>query len=209
MKKGLFITVEGIEGAGKSTAVRAIEKYLKSNEIDYVSTREPGGTEIAESIRQLLLQHYFEEPMAEDTELLLMFASRAQHIAQMIRPALKAGKIVVCDRFTDASFAYQGGGRGISKTHIQQLADWVQGDLKPDLTILLDIHPKTGLKRAAKRSKPDRIEREEIKFFERVRKAYLDLAKNEPDRFRVIDASQPIEKIKTELRKIIKLTLIV
>jgi dTMP kinase len=204
MKKGLFITIEGIEGAGKSTAVREIEKQLKLKEVDYILTREPGGTEIAEGIRQLLLKHYFEEKMAEDTELLLMFASRAQHIAQLIKPALNAGKIVICDRFTDASFAYQGGGRGVSKEHIQRLADWVQGDLKPDLTILLDIHPKIGLKRAAKRGEPDRIEKEEIKFFERVRKTYLDLAKNDPDRFRVIDASQTLSKIKASLKKILK-----
>jgi dTMP kinase len=142
-RKGVFITVEGIEGVGKSTAIRFLQAYLAEKNVEVLVTREPGGTEIAEAIRKLLLAHYT-EPMTQDAELLMMFASRAQHIAQIIRPALDKGTLVLCDRFTDASFAYQGAGRGMDENYIAALEKWVQGGLKPDLTILLDAPEKLG-----------------------------------------------------------------
>lgn len=195
-----FITLEGIEGAGKTTALRHLCDYLKELSIDYVLTREPGGTVIAEEIRHLLLQAS-NESMCPDTELLLMFAGRAQNIAQVIRPALNQGKWVVSDRFTDASFAYQGGGRQIAFRHIEELAQWVQGDLKPDLTFLLDLPVETGISRIQGRGAKDRIEREGLVFFERVREAYLMLAAKEPERIQCIDATQSPETVGTLMRE--------
>ncbi len=200
--KGLFITVEGIEGVGKSTAIRFLQAYLEDREVDVLVTREPGGTEIAEVIRKMLLAHY-NEPMTQDTELLLMFASRAQHIAHVIKPALKKKQLVLCDRFTDASFAYQGAGRGMPEDYIAALERWVQGGLKPDLTILLDAPAKLGAHRAKHRGvMADRIELEQIQFFERARGAYLARAELEPTRFRVIDATQSLAQVKQELTTI-------
>lgn len=205
MKKdqGLFIVVEGIEGAGKSTVMEYIRAYLTERKLPFVMTREPGGTQIAEAIRLVLLD-YYEEPMAEDTELMLMFASRAQHIAQLIKPAIAEGKIVVSDRFSDASFAYQGAGRGIDQMRIAELAHWVKGDLRPDATILLDLPAEIGLERIqARASAPDRIEQEELSFFERVRESYLARAKEYASEYHIVDATQTIDAVQTAVKEIL------
>ena len=195
---GKFITIEGGEGVGKTTNIAFIEARLSAAGIDVRVTREPGGTALGEDIRGLLLGHRH-DGMASDTELLLMFAARAEHLAKVIKPALAAGQWVLCDRFTDATYAYQGGGRGIAREHIAQLEQWVQGDLRPDLTVLLDTTIAVGLQRAGERSAPDRFEREQSAFFERVRAAYLDLAQHYPQRFRIIDATQPLDAVQCEL----------
>lgn len=200
--KSAFITIEGIEGVGKSTAIEFLQDYLNSLHQDYVLTREPGGTEIAEAIRKVTLQHHQEE-MNPDTELLLMFASRAQHIAKVIKPALAEGKIVLSDRFTDATYAYQGGGRGLDPARIAILEKWVQNDLQPDLTILLDAPIEIGLQRILSRGAKDRIEHEKIAFFHRVRECYLERARRFPERFKVIDATQTCDQVQAILREII------
>ncbi len=202
MSTGKFITLEGGEGAGKSTCIPLIEEQLKRAGHDVLLTREPGGTELAERIREILLTPT-DMPIHEDTELLLMFAARAQHINEKILPALKQGKFVLCDRFTDATYAYQGGGRGIAKQRIEALEQWVQGDLRPDLTLLFDIPVADGLARANSRSDPDRFEQEKLDFFERVRQAYLDQANAQPDRFRIIDASRSLDDVTSQLSGII------
>lgn len=202
MSNGKFITLEGGEGAGKSSCIPLIEEQIKSAGFDVLRTREPGGTELSEQIRNVLLTPT-STPIHEDTELLLMFAARAQHINEKILPALEEGKYVLCDRFTDATYAYQGGGRGIANKRIATLERWVQGDLRPDLTLLFDIPVAEGLARANRRSEPDRFEREKLEFFERVRKAYLDAADAQPDRFRVIDATQPFDEVTSQLSGII------
>ena len=201
--KQAFITIEGNEGVGKTTAIKYIKKILKLNDCAYVLTREPGGTEIAEKIRQLLLNHY-DEKMANDTELLLLFAGRAQHLQSLILPALEEGKWVISDRFTDASFAYQGGARGILMQRIEALADWVQGDLWPELTILLDAPVDIALERVAKRGAKDRIEQEAVDFFEKVRQSYLDLAKKYPERYVLVDASQNQQKVCYDIGQILQ-----
>ena len=202
--KGLFITLEGIEGVGKSTAIRFLQAYLEEKGFDVVVTREPGGTEIAEAIRKILLAHYTESVLPI-TELLLMFAGRAQHIAHVIKPALAENKIVLCDRFTDASFAYQGAGRGIPETFIQHLKDDIHSDLNPELTILLDAPAKLGAQRAKHRGiEADRIEMEKIHFFERARQCYLERAKKEPARFVVVDATQSLAQVRQRLIEIIE-----
>lgn len=198
-----FITIEGSEGVGKSTALTYISQLLTKNDISHIATREPGGTPIAEQIRQVLLSHQ-DEVMGENTELLLMFAGRAQHLSSMIEPALKDNMWVVCDRFTDASYAYQGGGRGISDHKIAQLEQFVQGDLRPHLTLLLDADPELSLKRAHQRGKPDRFESEKIEFFKRVRDKYLQRAHQFPQQFRIIDASLPLEDVQQTIESIIK-----
>lgn len=202
LKKGFFITIEGIEGVGKSTAIRFLDQFFQSLQQPYLLTREPGGTEIAEEIRQLILRNHT-EVMATDTELLLMFASRAQHIDQVIAPALKDGKIVISDRFTDATYAYQGGGRGVDPERIAGLEKWVQGNLQPNLTILLDAPIEIGLQRILSRGAKDRIEHEKIDFFHRVREVYLARAKQFPKRFRVIDATQEVDKVQKDLGEVI------
>lgn len=194
MSTGRFITVEGIEGVGKTTNLEFIHQQLLSRGLDVVRTREPGGTPLAESIRELLLAPR-NEPVAELAELLLMFAARAQHIEQCIRPALQRGAWVLCDRFTDATYAYQGGGRGLDQSRIAQLETLVQGGLRPDLTILLDLPARQGMARARARSMPDRFESEAEVFFERVRDSYLQRAAAEPQRFAVIDAAPPLEQV--------------
>ena len=196
--RGYFISVEGVEGVGKSTNIAYVADKLRQAQIPFVMTREPGGTPMAEDIRQVLLQRR-EENVSEDAELLLMFAARAQHLFQVIIPALDDGCWVVCDRFTDATYAYQGGGRGIPMNKIADLENWVQGDLRPDFTILLDADVETGLKRARQRAELDRFEQETMDFFERVRNAYLDMAANNPERFRLIDASQPLDAVQQDL----------
>ena len=189
MRPGRFITLEGGEGAGKSTQLQTVARCLTAVGIPFLTTREPGGTSRAEAIRGLLLSPGEREPMASETELLLMFAARAQHVKQRIEPALAAGTWVLCDRFTDATRAYQGGGRGVDLSQIDALAAWVHGDCWPDLTLLLDVPAAQGLARAEKRSAKDRIEQEALAFFERVRAHYLAQAAAEPERFRVIDAA--------------------
>ncbi|MDX9741264.1 MAG: dTMP kinase [Gammaproteobacteria bacterium] len=198
-----FITVEGVEGAGKSSNLRFIRELLERGGREVITTREPGGTVLSEQIRDLLLEQRT-EGMAPDTELLLMFAARAEHLDRLIRPALAAGKWVLCDRFTDASFAYQGGGRGIDAARIAQLAQWVHGDFAPGLTLLLDLPVEQGLTRAGERAEPDRFERERGEFFERVRARYLDLAARDPRRFRVIDAAAPLEAVQDQLREVLE-----
>ena len=189
MRPGRFITLEGGEGAGKSTQLQIVARCLTAAGIPFLTTREPGGTSRAEAIRGLLLSPGEREPMASETELLLMFAARAQHVKQRIKPTLAAGTWVLCDRFTDATRAYQGGGRGVDLSQIDALAAWVHGDCWPDLTLLLDVPAAQGLARAEKRSAKDRIEQEALAFFERVRAHYLAQAAAEPERFRVIDAA--------------------
>jgi dTMP kinase len=197
-KRGRFISFEGIEGVGKTTALQFVRDYLDNQQIAYVVTREPGGTPIAEAIRTVLLNHYDEE-MCKDTELLLMFAGRAQNIAQVILPALQRGQWVLSDRFTDASFAYQGGGRGVAIQHIEELARWVQGDLRPDLTLLLDTPVEIGLNRVTSRGAKDRIEAEGVEFFQRVRETYLQLAKTHAQRFCIIDTNQALTDVKKQI----------
>lgn len=202
MQKGYFITLEGVEGAGKSTAMQFIKEYLEAKQIDFVLTREPGGTEIAEDIREIILQHY-QEPMQPYTELLLFFASRAQHITQVIQPALAANSWVISDRFTDASFAYQGIGRGIPKEHIAALENWIQHDLRPDLTLVLDVDAKIGLDRIKKAGDLDRMESEKIDFFQQVREYYLQRAKQNPTRYKIINAEQSLADVKQQLHNIL------
>lgn len=197
MKRGLFITLEGGEGAGKSSCLDFVRDWLKQHGQDVVVTREPGGTPLGERIRDLLL--HGRDGMSPDAELLLMFAARAEHLNQVIRPALERGSNVVCDRFTDATYAYQGAGRGVASERIAVLEQWVQQGLRPNLTLLLDLPVAQGLARAGTRSAPDRFEREQQAFFERVRSAYLDAATREPKRIRVIDASQDIAAVQEQL----------
>lgn len=198
-----FITVEGGEGAGKSTNLQFIRELLEAAGGEVVLTREPGGTALGEALRELLLGHR-EDGMAPDTELLLMFAARAEHLQRVILPALAQGRWVLCDRFTDASFAYQGGGRGLDRERIARLADWVQGGLRPALTLLFDVPVEQGLARAGKRAAPDRFESEQAAFFERVRRAYLELAAHEPARFRVIDAAAPLPQVQARIREVME-----
>jgi dTMP kinase len=200
--RGRFITLEGSEGSGKSTNLNFIHQRLQQSGLEVVLTREPGGTPLGENIRELLLDHR-QQSMVSDTELLLMFAARAQHLNELILPALEAGKWVLCDRFTDATYAYQGAGRGISSDRIAQLEQWVQGELRPDLTVFLDLPVAQGLARAGERAELDRFEREEIDFFERVRQGYLIQAKAQPQRYRVVDASPLLPEVQAQLDRVI------
>lgn len=204
--RGLFITVEGGEGVGKSTNIKVLEQQLQGRAISYVHTREPGGTPLAEKMRELLLQPDVAaaEPVYPMTELLLMFAARAQHLNEIIEPALARGDWVLCDRFTDATYAYQGGGRGLPEHWIAQLEQLVQGELRPDLTLLLDAPVAVGMERAGKRGALDRFEQEQISFFERVRDSYLARAAAEPGRFRVIDTDRPLAAIAAELEDLVQ-----
>jgi dTMP kinase len=198
-ERGLFITVEGCEGVGKSTAMAQLEKALRAGGVNVLCTREPGGTRLGERLREILLTAD-DEPLAPMAELLLMFAARAQHIEQVIRPALSRGSWVLCDRFTDATFAYQGAGRGLGEPAVAALEDLVQGKLRPDLTVLLDAPVAVGLERARGRGALDRFEREDLVFFERVRAAYLQRAERAGGRYHVIDASQELEVVAGKLR---------
>jgi dTMP kinase len=199
---GRFITVEGGEGVGKTTQLAFIREYLEQAGHRVVLTREPGGTALGEEIRSLLLGHRH-DGMAPATETLLMFAARAEHLERVIRPALAAGCWVLCDRFTDATYAYQGGGRGVSPERIAVLEDWVQGELRPDLTLLFDLPVAAGLERAGRRGAADRFEREKADFFERVRAAYLERAWRDPDRHRIVNAARPVETVRTEVESIL------
>ncbi|MBV7564815.1 dTMP kinase [Pseudomonas sp. sia0905] len=195
---GLFITLEGPEGAGKSTNREYLAARLREQGIDVLLTREPGGTPLAERVRELLLAPS-DEPMASDTELLLVFAARAQHLAQVIVPALERGAVVLCDRFTDATYAYQGGGRGLDVARIAQLEEFVQGALRPDLTLVFDLPVEVGLSRAAARGRLDRFEQEGRSFFEAVRATYLQRAEAAPARYRILDAAQSLEAVQRDL----------
>lgn len=195
---GLFITLEGPEGAGKSTNRDYLASCLRAQGVEVLLTREPGGTPLAERIRGLLLEPS-DEPMAADTELLLVFAARAQHLAQVIRPALERGAVVLCDRFTDATYAYQGGGRGLDVARIATLEQFVQGDLRPDLTLIFDLPVEIGLARAAARGRLDRFEQEGRAFFQAVRQAYLQRAAAAPARYRLLDAAQPLAGVQADL----------
>ncbi|MCG7900095.1 MAG: dTMP kinase [Candidatus Thiodiazotropha lotti] len=200
--KGRFITVEGGEGAGKSSNLDYIRNLLSSAGKQVVFTREPGGTPLGEAIRDLLLGHQH-TGMADDTELLLMFAARAEHLQQKIKPALQQGQWVLCDRFTDASYAYQGAGRGLASDRIASLEQFVQGELRPDLTLLLDLPVEQGLARAGQRSEPDRFEKQEMSFFEKVRAGYLEIAAREPHRVKIIDASKPLETVQQQIDHVV------
>lgn len=198
MNQGRFITVEGTEGVGKSTNLAFIRQWLEERGHEVLVTREPGGTPLAEDIRTLLLSPR-DEPVAPMTELLMIFAARAQHLEQRVKPALARGTWVLCDRFTDSTYAYQGGGRGFDQPMIAQLETLVQGELRPDLTLVLDIDVKEGLSRASQRSDPDRFEGETLAFFERVRAVYRGLAEQAPGRYAVVDAGQPLADVQREL----------
>lgn len=203
MHNGLFITLEGPEGAGKTTNRQFLAEQLQQAGYEVVLTREPGGTGLAEKIRELLLAQH-DEPVAVDTELLLMFAARAQHLQQLILPALQQGSIVLCDRFTDATYAYQGGGRGIDPQRIAILEDFVQGGLRPDLTLLFDLPVAEGMARARQRGRLDRFECEHEAFFEAVRTTYLQRAQASPERFRVINAGLPLSGVQQQLLPVLQ-----
>lgn len=198
MERGKFISIEGIEGVGKSTNIRVLVKRIEAAGHRVLTTREPGGTPLAEDIRDIV-QHRSDEPIPEIAELLLIFAARSLNVNNVILPALEAGTWVVSDRYTDSSRAYQGGGRGIPMETINRLADWVHGDVWPDLTILLDAPVEIGMQRADKRGERDRFEQERHDFFQRVRECYLQLAALEPSRFVVIDTTQGIDEVRVEV----------
>ncbi|MFP3540231.1 MULTISPECIES: dTMP kinase [Pseudomonas] len=195
---GLFITLEGPEGAGKSTNREYLAERLRAAGIEVLLTREPGGTPLAERIRDVLLTPV-EEVMNADTELLLVFAARAQHLATVIRPALERGAVVLCDRFTDSTYAYQGAGRGLSLARIAALEDFVQGELRPDLTLVFDLPVDVGLARASARGRLDRFEQEGQAFFQRVREAFLARAAAAPQRYVLVDAAQPLAQVQQSL----------
>lgn len=198
MQRGAFITLEGGEGAGKSTQIAAVQQWVQDAGHPVLVTREPGGTELGERIRQLLLDA--RGTMTSETETLLMFAARAEHVARVIRPALERGTWVVCDRFTDATYAYQGGGRGLASARIALLEDWVQGDLRPDVTLVLDVPIEIGMGRIGQRGAPDRFEQESREFFDRVRVAYHAAAAREPKRVCLIDATANPEAVSACIR---------
>jgi len=197
MKPGKFITIEGIEGVGKSTNIAFIASWLKSHNIECFVTREPGGTELGEQLRNLLLHS---GSVSDKAELLMMFASRAQHLEEKIKPALEQGVWVICDRFTDSTYAYQGGGRELNRDWIESLEKLVHEDLQPDITFLLDAPVEIGRTRASKRSEADRIESESVKFFNRVRDMFLSRA-SQFERYEVIDATQALERVQDEIER--------
>ncbi|MGM0772868.1 dTMP kinase [Marinobacter sp.] len=201
--RGHFITFEGTEGVGKSTQLANAADTLKALGVDYVVTREPGGTPMAESIRELLLAPR-EEPVNDMTELLLMFAARAQHLHTRILPELESGRWVLCDRFTDATFAYQGGGRGVPADRIEQLENLVQGTFRPDHVVLLDAPVETGMTRARHRGELDRFEQEAVAFFERIRQTYLNRAAADPARYHIVDAAQPLEAVSQDVISLVR-----
>lgn len=203
MSRGKFITLEGMDGAGKTTHLGWLRGHLSGRGVPLTVTREPGGTALGEALRQLLLDS--PEPRTPDTEALLMFAARREHIATVIEPALAAGRWVLCDRFTDATYAYQAGGSGLAWDRIAALERWVQGDLQPDLTLYFDLSPEVGRARTSRVRAPDRFEREQLAFFERVRAAYLRRAAEHPQRIRIIDAARSIAEIQNELQNIISM----
>ena len=197
--RGKFITLEGMDGAGKSTHIPDIIKLLEGKGVEVISTREPGGTLLGEQLRTLLLN----EPMHPETETLLMFAARREHIAQIIEPALSRGAWVLSDRFTDATYAYQSGGRGVLANKVIELEAWVQGGLQPDLTLLFDVPVEVSVARLASARTPDKFERESADFFTKIRNAYLDRARNNPKRFCIINSNQALEDVKAEVKNVI------
>lgn len=198
MTRGKFITFEGIDGAGKSSHIAALKAFLEARGLRVVTTREPGGTPLGEKLRELLLH----EPMHLETEAMLMFAARREHLARIIEPALERGDWVVCDRFSDATYAYQGGGRGLDRVRLRQLEQWVHGHLQPDLTLLFDLPLAVASRRiAAQVRELDRFEQERAEFHERVRLAYLERAMEAPQRIRVIDADQTLDEIRAIVEK--------
>ena len=201
--RGKFITLEGIDGAGKSTHLAWLADWLRKRGITVCVTREPGGTELGEKLRQILLDK--NQPMHLETEALLMFAARREHLDKIIEPALARGEWVVCDRFTDATFAYQGNGRGADWSKLKILEQWVHSTLQPDLTLLLDLAPEVGKQRAGSIKAPDRFEREQREFFQRVRNGYLKRAQEAPARMYVIDACQSVEQVQQKLAEIANL----
>ena len=196
--KGKFITIEGSEGVGKTTNINFIVNFLTNHNKEVIETRGPGGTAAAEDIRKILLNPE-SELIPDIAELLLFFAARSLHLENVIVPALRAGKFIICDRFTDATIAYQGFGRGFDIDRINNIAQWVHADIQPDLTILLDAPAEIGMQRAIKRGEIDRMESEEISFYERVREGYICLAKQYSDRFVVVDANQPLDLVQKEI----------
>ena len=198
-QKGKFITLEGMDGAGKSTHIPMIVELLQARGVEVVSTREPGGTPLGEKLRALLLH----ESMHPETETLLMFAARREHIANVIEPALARGAYVLSDRFTDATYAYQCGAKGVLPSKIKQLETWAQGDLRPDATLLFDVPVEISLQRLASAREPDKFERENAQFFDKLRQAYLQRAAENPHIFHIIDANQSIEKVKVLVKDII------
>jgi len=200
---GKFITLEGIEGVGKTTNREYIRSLLQQAGKPCVETREPGGTPLGEALREMLLEHKH-AGMSSDAELLMMFAARAEHLNKVILPTLEAGNNVLCDRFTEATYAYQGGGRGINDKKIAELENWVQGELRPDLTLILDAPVETGRDRAGRRSAPDRIEKEQNDFFERVRQTYLQLANHYPHRIAVVDASVALKQVQDQIQHVMR-----
>jgi dTMP kinase len=201
LKKGKFITFEGIDGAGKSSHIAGVTEFVRARGLTVVSTREPGGTPLGEKLRELLLH----ESMHLETEAMLMFAARREHLAQLIEPALARGEWVICDRFSDATYAYQGGGRGLDKEKFAQLEQWVHGHLQPDLTLLFDLPLAVARERIAAQSRDlDRFEQERADFHERVRRAYLERAAAAPQRIQVINADQALEDIK----KLVEMTVV-
>lgn len=199
--RGKFITLEGLDGAGKSTQLAWLEQLLQSRGIRLCVTREPGGTVLGEALRGILLDR--NQRLHAETEALLMFAARREHLDKVIAPALESGTWVLCDRFTDASYAYQAGGSGVAWEKVAALERWVQGGLQPDLTLYLDVRPEVGRKRAGALKAPDRYEQERDEFHTRVRAAYLRLAKKHPERIRVIDSDRPKAEVQGELEEII------
>lgn len=189
--KAKFITLEGMDGAGKSTHISSIISLLKQRSVEVVSTREPGGTELGERLRELLLH----EAMHPETETLLMFAARREHIAQVIAPALARGAYVLSDRFTDATYAYQCGAKGVNALKIEQMEQWVQDGLQPDMTLLFDIPVEVSMQRLSAAREPDKFERESADFFTRIRNAYLERARQNPERFKVIDSNRPLDEV--------------
>ena len=199
---GVLITFEGVEGGGKTTNIQLIAKLLQKAGKQTVLTREPGGTEVGEAIRDILLSKQL-PTMHQDTELLLMFAARAEHLQQKILPALAAGKWVLCDRFTDASYAYQGGGRGIVTERIAILEQWVQAAFRPQHTFLFDLDAKTGLGRAKRRGETDRFEQEDIDFFNRIRAKYLQMAEQYSERYHIIEAQYPLPHVQQQVTDVL------
>ncbi len=199
-ERGRFITFEGIDGAGKSTQIDAVASALRSRGLPIVLTREPGGTALGEALRDLILN----QAMTAETETLLLFAARAEHLARVIRPALAAGQWVLCDRFTDATYAYQAGGRGVAQERIAALERWVHADLQPDLTLLFDVPPDMAAGRLARTRAADRFEAEEVGFFQAVRREYLARAGQEPARFFVVDGTRPPEALRLQLTELMQ-----
>lgn len=206
-KQGFFLTLEGMEGVGKSTCLKFISKYLQKKQVPFIVTREPGGTPLSEKIRELVLGKQFPD-ITRDTELLLFFAARAQHVQTVIMPALEKGQWVVCDRFVDTTYAYQGEGRGIAKEHIAVLERWLLGHFRPNLTLLFDAPVNLALSRTRRRGRMDRIESEKQQFFRKVRRCYLERAKHDPKHYQIIDARKPLSVVKERLIQILDAQLV-